>query len=180
MSTIEKNEEILKHKQKVKEAKQKLLDSTNTDTIESAAQLTGVSLNVHLKIANRLTTLERQMEVKDGRKKVRGSMSDIVTGRAVDMHQYFWDYNTIELFLLGCAIIVCIAGIMFESESYETRTNLDTYLEVLAVFVMIIIVWSLVYYCVVFFSEVFGSMGLENNRYFFLSSFSFMSFLSFS
>jgi len=32
--------------------------------------------------------------------------------------------------------------------------------------VMIIIVWSLVYYCVVFFSEVFGSMGLENNRYF--------------
>ena len=35
--------------------------------------------------------------------------------------QYFFDYNTVEQMLLASAILVCLAGIMFENERFEER-----------------------------------------------------------
>jgi len=79
---------------------------------------------------------------------------DNISRRIEDIKVYFWDYNTVELFLLGCAIFICVAGVMFQSgkncqnnsidwyfvflkfskiDTFESRTDLSTHLEVLAV-----------------------------------------------
>jgi hypothetical protein len=34
--------------------------------------------------------------------------------------EYYFDYNTVEAVLLGCAIFTCLCGIMFESGSLTT------------------------------------------------------------
>merc|ERR1712046_312961 len=31
------------------------------------------------------------------------------------VERYYWDCNTVETTLMGCALVVCLAGIMFES-----------------------------------------------------------------
>jgi len=31
---------------------------------------------------------------------------------------YFWDYNTVEAVLLSCSVLVCLAGVMFESDRF--------------------------------------------------------------
>ena len=72
-----------------------------------------------------------------------------------EVQQFFWDYNTVEAVLLFCAVLVNLAGIMFESgrfESsyYEGQRDLITYI------VMIVVVFSIVYFCVVFCAEAFG------------------------
>ena len=32
---------------------------------------------------------------------------------------YFFDYNTVETVLLGCAVLVCLSGVMFENERFQ-------------------------------------------------------------
>jgi len=76
--------------------------------------------------------------------------------RKKELKSYFWDYNTVEACLLACAILVCLAGVMFESDrfqmgpngeesKYAWQRNLITYCTIL------IILGSLVYYgCIPF------------------------------
>merc|ERR1711998_817106 len=33
--------------------------------------------------------------------------------------EYYWDYNTVESVMLSALIIVCIGGIMFESDRFQ-------------------------------------------------------------
>ena len=78
--------------------------------------------------------------------------------------EYFWDYNTVEQVLLSCGIFVCLAGIMFESDrfseegstdepgkaAFEWQRNLIVYA------VMIVVIFSFVFYFSVFLSEAVG------------------------
>ena len=36
---------------------------------------------------------------------------------------YFFDYNTVETVLLGCAVLICLSGVMFENDRYTERTD---------------------------------------------------------
>ena len=38
---------------------------------------------------------------------------------------YFFDYNTVETVLLGCAVIVCLSGVMFENERFVSGERTD-------------------------------------------------------
>jgi hypothetical protein len=67
---------------------------------------------------------------------------------------HFWDYNTVEALLLACAVLVCLAGIMFESDRFENRSDIIWQRDIITVGVFMVIIFSVVYYGLVFFSEV--------------------------
>ena len=70
--------------------------------------------------------------------------------------QYFFDYNTVEQMLLASAILVCLAGIMFENERFEEREDLEYQKDIITYVVISVIFFSIFYYCVVFVAEVFA------------------------
>lgn len=70
---------------------------------------------------------------------------------------FLYNYNTVESMLLACAVVVNLAGVMFESgrfesEYYQEQRDAVTFL------VMIVIIASIIYWCVVFISEVAATL----------------------
>merc|ERR1712000_455662 len=53
--------------------------------------------------------------------------------------EYFFDYNTVEAYLLACAILVCLAGIMYESGRFNDRDDLIYQRDIITVAVFMII-----------------------------------------
>merc|ERR1712065_21284 len=156
MSSVEREAEIERHKIKVEEERKNLAE---TDTTKE-----DMSNYIHIRIAEHLEKIERQQEVQSKRRRRIGHV-DEDEREEQEISAYFWDYNTVELFLLGCAIFVCVSGVMFESQSFDSRADLDSYMSALAGIVMFVIIFSLVYYGVVFLSEVFAALGLQNNKW---------------
>jgi hypothetical protein len=68
---------------------------------------------------------------------------------------YFWDFNTVEMILLASSVLVCLAGIMFESDRFHTRADLVYQRDIITVAVFAVIILSCVYYSLVFITEVF-------------------------
>ncbi|GMH57924.1 hypothetical protein TrST_g5907 [Triparma strigata] len=66
-----------------------------------------------------------------------------------DVLGYFWNYNTVEMILLGCSILVNIFGLMFESQylepksfEYETLANLTVIVICLSLFYLMMVIWT--------------------------------------
>ena len=120
-------------------------------------------VRIHAKIAKRMEAIVQNKKRSSGMKLLRklsvGSMKKHTDGsRREELKSYFWDYNTVEACLLACAILVCLAGVMFESDRFKVgpdgeeskfawQRNLITYCTIL------VIMGSLVYYGTVFLSE---------------------------
>ena len=69
--------------------------------------------------------------------------------------KYFFDYNTVELVLLGCAIVVCASGIMFTTGQFDdARTDTLWQRDLIGTVVMLIVGMSLLYYFIVVISEL--------------------------
>jgi hypothetical protein len=68
---------------------------------------------------------------------------------------FFWDYNTVEAILLACSVLICLAGIMFESDRFEGRDDVNWQRDIITTCVLLVIVLSMMYYSLVFASEVF-------------------------
>jgi len=68
--------------------------------------------------------------------------------------RYFFDYNTVEMVLLLCAVLICLSGIMFESGRFEDQASLLYQRDIIAYIAIIVVVMSLVYYIIVFLSEL--------------------------
>ncbi len=66
---------------------------------------------------------------------------------------FFFDYNTLESVLLGCGILVNLAGIMFES-NVLTQPGFRAQRDFVAVATLLVIALSVLYFGVVFVSEV--------------------------
>jgi hypothetical protein len=147
MSSAEREAELEKLANKYKETADQELTSDDRRKYE--------------RIHKALEVIRRKEEVEGLRRK-RVELSDEgVQGRLQAAASYFWDYNTVELYLLACSIFVCVAGIMFESDTYRSRANLSMHLYVLTFLVCIVVSTSLVYYAVVFYSEVAVGLGYD-------------------
>jgi hypothetical protein len=72
---------------------------------------------------------------------------------------YFFDYNTVERVLLASSIVICLAGIMFETGRFVGRKDLYWQRDTITIVVLLTVVFSLVYYFVVFIAEV-GAGGV--------------------
>ena len=66
---------------------------------------------------------------------------------------FFFDYNTLESVLLGCGILVNLAGIMFQSRVL-TQPGFAGQRNFVAVATLLVIVFSILYFGVVFVTEV--------------------------
>jgi len=69
---------------------------------------------------------------------------------------FIFDYNTLESVLLYCAILLCIAGVMFESGQLDER-NFKSQRTFMTVAVMLIICFSLLYFIIVLVQEIFST-----------------------
>ena len=152
MSSVERQKVVAEHKAKVE---------------------AGDSL--HIKLAARIEEAQRHVKEREVRgnqksaKSWQGAMqkADKKKGeRAAKQKKYFWNYNTVEQVLLSCLILVCVGGIMFESDRFQDnherpetsgfgawvrfQQDLVTYA------VIIIIIGSLFFYFSVATTEITG------------------------
>jgi hypothetical protein len=159
MSSVERDSELEKHQAKVEEARAR---QQNGDSLDDGMML-------HLKIQRIIDAVEHKDEVLNKRaigKRVTldsGSNSEITVEQ---VKNFFWDFNTVELYLLGCAIFVCISGVMFESESYSSNSGMKQSFLLLTFLVMMVIISSLLYFAVVFMSEVLTTLGYDTTGWF--------------
>ena len=74
--------------------------------------------------------------------------------RSIAAALWFTDLNTLEFILLGCGIIVCLAGIMFQSSATDHRALVQEQVDAVTYIVLIVIITSIVYYVLFFLAEV--------------------------
>jgi hypothetical protein len=159
MSTVERESELERHRAKVDEARGR---QQNGESLDDGMML-------HLKIQRIIDTVEQKDEVLNKRtlgKRVATMNVELSETNAEQVKNFFWDFNTVELYLLGCAIFVCISGIMFESESYSSNSGMKQSFLLLTFLVMLVITSSLVYFSVVFTSEVLTTFGYNTTGWF--------------
>ena len=75
--------------------------------------------------------------------------------------EFFFDYNTVEQVLLACAILVCLAGVMFESDRFQSvnasgKLRYGWMRDVVTYSIISVVIASLLYLVIVFMSEVLG------------------------
>jgi len=66
---------------------------------------------------------------------------------------FFFDFNSVEMVLLGSAIMLSLAGLMFASGRFEGRKDLVAQRDAITVIALLILIFSLIYYFFVFLSE---------------------------
>jgi len=74
--------------------------------------------------------------------------------RSVAAARWFTNLNTLEFILLGCGILVCLAGIMFEASARDNRALVRGQVDAITWIVVIVVIFSLVYYVIFFAAEV--------------------------
>jgi hypothetical protein len=109
-----------------------------------------------------------QESLKVARKRARGFRRAVKLGDAKSASdlgkataQYFWNYNTVEAVLLGCAVLVNLAGVMFESgrfdaeyaEYYQGQRTALTWLT------LTVIAFAVSYFMLVFVSEILATVN---------------------
>ncbi len=77
------------------------------------------------------------------------------TGVAKAATATLWNYNTVEAVLLFSAVLVNLSGIMFES---ATGSAYSTDRSLLTVLVSLVIFFSVLYYAIVFASELLAAL----------------------
>jgi hypothetical protein len=83
--------------------------------------------------------------------------------RAVATVNFFWNYNTVESVLLFSAVLVNLAGVMFESGRFDTGLY-NAQKDFLTWVVVVIIVVSVMYFIVVLLSEVYTMLSATRQR----------------
>lgn len=101
---------------------------------------------------------ERKQKAGLAGKRRRTSMAVIrsaAVGATAAAKEFFWDCNTVEMTLLGCSVLVCLAGIMFGSSRLKDSSYYDADRAMVTYSVLAVILYSLTYWNVVFLSEIF-------------------------
>jgi hypothetical protein len=145
MSESERLLEVAYHELKVEEQVQKhvIMESaiTNVKRRRAAQKKQGRRGSV-----NALNFAAVNTTIQLNKKKKKGS----------NAQQYFFDYNTVELVLLGCAIVVCSGGIMFTTGQFDGRNDVTWQKDLIGTIVVAVVVLSLVYYMIVVIAELRG------------------------
>jgi hypothetical protein len=149
MSTAER-EEVLKHHQ----AK---IDSGSRKDMQK-----------HLELKERLDAIDAKIAYEKRLNANVGKFDQLDDNyaRSRAAKKFFFDFNTVEQTLLACAILVCLAGIMFESPRFVERDDLDWQKDTLTYLIIIVIIYSIIYYAAIFVSEFMTSLGYETKKFF--------------
>eukprot|EP00505_MAST-04D_sp_SCG-Rhode-Island_P001045 Stramenopile-MAST_4_protein_1045 len=152
----------VKHQPYMSSAQRDLVLSDHKEKADAGAEL-------HKAINDKVKRfLSRTDKIKHPVSRTVRALSDVKTQSVRSMvketkRSYFFDYNTVEQVLLACSIFICLAGVMFESDRFEedeqgalVTGRFDWQREMITFAASGIILFSLVYYFLVFVSEVFG------------------------
>ena len=110
MSSVERTKVILEHQAKVKMGDQ--LHVTLASRIQAAREEEDKAASKRRRKERGGKTFDSVLEKSANRTKKDASKMN-----------YFWNYNTVELVLLSCLIIVCVCGVMFESDRFQENNN---------------------------------------------------------
>jgi len=81
--------------------------------------------------------------------------------RSVAAAQYFANLNSLEFILLGCGILTCLAGIMFQASATDLRA-LVRYQDLVVTWLLIVVVISsLVYIAIFLLAETFPTLVVK-------------------
>jgi hypothetical protein len=135
MSTVERAAVVADHKAKAEE---------------------GVA--VHRKIAERIKAIEKAKSMYHRQKALQKLDSYQASKGKKKVLEYFWDYNTVEAVLLSCAILICLAGVMFESDRFADQPDGQVsrhawQRDIITYATILLVILSLIYYGTVFLSE---------------------------
>ncbi|GBG32619.1 Protocadherin Fat 4 [Hondaea fermentalgiana] len=75
------------------------------------------------------------------------------TRRRRNAAEFFFDYNSVELALLGSAILICLGGILLQS--MEGDSNLDGQRDTLSILLIVLIMLTIIYYVIAVCAEGF-------------------------
>jgi hypothetical protein len=100
---------------------------------------------IHVELARRVKEAEAH-----GKKAARNTkMTSAVKAPPVvvtfnSVVQYFFNYNTVEMVLLFCCVLISLAGIMFDSDRFQDAT-FNSQKDVITAIVIIVIIASVLY-----------------------------------
>lgn len=80
--------------------------------------------------------------------------------RVTSTLEYFWNYNSVESTLLFCACMIMLGGLMFGSEQVQPGSEWELGLVVV---MFLILLFSLVYFFLVFMTEILIGLGALDN-----------------
>ena len=149
MSELEKRLQVTFHEHAVSEGDKKHIE------IESI--ISRVKKQAMARLKNRRKSIQQH---SFGGEDPRRSNMNQDTGSSA--REYFFDYNTVELVLLGSAIVICAAGIMFTSGQFENRPDLRGLQDTIGTIVIIVVVLSLLYYLLVIAVELSSAGGQKS------------------
>jgi len=144
MSTVQRNETIRIHKHKTYVEKNQV----------------HISIQAKIDAAISFVRKRDKRESVKGRKVRYGADGHMISHRARGgkSREYFWDYNTVEQVLLACLIFICLSGIMFESDRFQSggTTAFLWQRDLITWLVIFVLLFSMIYYTIVLISEIFG------------------------
>jgi len=151
MSTVERQHEVAHHLIKVQNGDK---FHTHVDNIiKTALQKGAWEQKLKTRRKSRIDFNKSAKQIADHEKSLAA------TEKKTKATVYFFDYNTVERVLLASSIVVCLAGIMFESGRFYERPDLVWQRDTITVVVIAVVVFSIMYYCVVFIAETGASGG---------------------
>merc|ERR1712195_268364 len=167
MSTVERERVKESHKNKVEEAQ----DFIDADVI--LEQIPKDSL-LHHQLDPAIRRLLSKRKEK-GRRKSHFNLRSLSMAKMIHIQnrpvvQYYFDYNTVEIILIGSSIFLCLVAIMFESGKFfitdpetgivsiDQSPTAQAFYNTVLVFAGFTLFGSLSYYAVVFLAEVLGKL----------------------
>eukprot|EP01029_Cantina_marsupialis_P014776 TRINITY_DN323_c1_g1_i2.p1 TRINITY_DN323_c1_g1~~TRINITY_DN323_c1_g1_i2.p1 ORF type:complete len:639 (+),score=220.11 TRINITY_DN323_c1_g1_i2:231-1919(+) len=90
------------------------------------------------------------------RKSAQGSEGRHIRAKRDLTGVFVFDYNQVESVLLMSGTLVTLSGVMFQSQ-YLDSSDYDVQRETLTMIVLTIILASIIYYCLVFVTEIWGT-----------------------
>eukprot|EP00946_MAST-07B_sp_MAST-7B-sp1_P001358 g1358.t1 len=148
MSDLEKRLQVTFHEHAV--------EQKNAKHVEIESIISRVKRKAALRKNQRLSIRQVSFDPRDA---LALSNKQSKTSSSGSAQEYFFDYNTVELVLIGTAIVVCAAGIMFTSGRFENRPDLQWQQDLIGTAVVILVVVSLLYYLIIVFVELVGAGG---------------------
>jgi hypothetical protein len=124
--------------------------------------------SIHMRIRQNVNTVQasQEMNKRDKARRTQQRLSTVFGPKKDSDKQpaaitSFFDYNTVELVLLFCAVLVCLAGVMFESDRFKATDGAGSlrymWQRDLVTFIVIFIVFaSFVYLAIVMLNEITG------------------------
>ena len=167
MSTAQRKQVILDHQEKAREGHplHVALAARIREVINAQKQVGDTKAYKMVRLGSG-TNVAREGSFGNEDARAKKARKTIEAAERKKKRTYFWDFNTVEQVLLACGIFVCLAGVMFESDRFQTedadesespgKAKYEWQRELIVYAVLVVVIFSFVFYGAVFMSEALG------------------------